>query len=226
MWAYAIATWRQGYRSPFTWVLAAIAVFAGWFGTTAAILALRDVGDQGVPIILSTGHLAGVFLAIWLIGRSLEEDRHAGFAAAADAAAPGHAGRLLGRWVGATAAGTALAVLVAYVTATSSALPWPDALLLLSTSIQTTALAGAWGLLLGTLWRSGGAMVLVLLLWVLGHLPWGTAPFLEGTIGRVVGAWLPGPRLADSGAEALGYTSAAVAGILLGALALSRPSES
>lgn len=226
MWAYAIATWRQCYRSPFTWTLAAIAVFAGWFGTTAAVLALRDVGDQGLPLILGSSHVAGVLLTLWLIGRALEEDRHAGFAAAADAAAPGHMGRLLGRWVGATAAGSTLAMFVGYVTATSSALPWPPATLLLITSIQVSALAGAWALLLGTIWRSGGAMILVLLLWILGHLPWGTAPFLDGTAGTVLGAWLPGPRHVDSGAETLGYTSAAVAGILLGALAASRPSES
>lgn len=225
MWAYALATWRQGYRSPFTWILAALAVFVGWFGTTAAVLAIREVGDQGIPLLLSTSHLAAVLLAIWLVGRSIEEDRHAGFAAAADAAAPGPAGRLLGRWLGASAAGTALALVVGYVTATSSALPWPPGILLLITNIQVAALAAAWALLLGTLWQSGGAMVVVLLLWILGHLPWGVAPFLEGAPGRAVAAWLPGPRLADGGPEALGYTSAAVVGILLGTLAASRPSE-
>ena len=79
-------------------------------------------------------------------------------------------------------------------------------------------------MLLGTLWRGGGATLAAFILWVLGHLPWGAAPFLEGLAGRALGAWLPGPRVANA-AVALGYTSAAVAGLLLIALALSRPAD-
>ncbi len=81
-------------------------------------------------------------------------------------------------------------------------------------------------LLLRAIWSGAGAVLVVFLLWVLGHLPWGAAPFLEGGAGQALGVWLPGPREAGSGPEALGYTSAAVAGLLLGALALSRSSDS
>ena len=81
-------------------------------------------------------------------------------------------------------------------------------------------------MLLGSLWRGGGTSLAVILLWVLGHLPWGRAPFLEGVAGRVLRAWLPGPRGVGSEVEGLGYTSAAVTGLLLVTVALSRPSDS
>ena len=86
------------------------------------------------------------------------------------------------------------------------------------------ALAAAWGVLLGSAWRGIGATLVVFLLWMLGHLPWGVAPYLQGLAGEVVGTWLPGPRTSGSIATC-GYTSAAVAGLLLVALALSRPAE-
>lgn len=226
MWPYAIATLRQAYRSPVSWTLGACAVFAGWFGAIAAVLALTEVGEQLGPLVLSTGHLAGVLLTLWLVGRALDEDRHSGFAEAADATAAGRAGRTLGRWAGASLAGALLALLVGHLTAllVTGSLERPGTLSLLSTSSQVTALAGAWGVLLGNTWRGGGAMLGVFALWVLGHLPWGRAPFLDGLPGRVLRAWLPGPREAAGAFEALGYTSAAVAGLLLVTLALSRPS--
>jgi len=226
MWAYATATLRQAWRSPVAWVLAALAVFTGWFAATAAILAITEVGEQSTPLILSTAHLAGVLLALWLIGRSLDEDRHSGFASAADATAPGTAGRLLGRWAGSSIAGTALSTITGLLIATSSALEQPDTLLLLSTSIMAVTLVAAWALLLGAIWKGGGATLAVFLLWILGHLPWGRAPFLEGLPGRVLASLLPGPRGVSGGACDLGYTSAAVAGLLLLTLALSRPADS
>lgn len=237
MWAYATATLRQAWRSPVSWVICALGIFAGWFATAAAVLAIADVGEQGEPLILSTGHLAGVLLTLWLIGRSLDEDRHSGFASSADATAPGVAGRVLGRWLGATLSGTLMSALVGMLIATSSALQQADPILLLSTSIMQTGVVAAWGLLLGCLWRGGGASLAVFLLWVLGHLPWGSgrllgggpeagdAGWLEGALARMLGAVLPGPRVGEGVAEALGYTSAAVAGLLLLALASSRPAD-
>jgi hypothetical protein len=225
MWPYALATLRHAWRAPFTWGLAAGSVFVGWFAGAAAILALYDVDDAATPLTLSTGHLAGVLLTLWLVGRGLDEDRHSGFAVAADATKPGAAGRLLGRWAGAATAGAALAALVAHLTAAVSTLEPPPLFSLLSTTIQTTTLVGAWALLLGTGWKGGGTTLLAFLLWVLGHLPWGRDPLLEGAAGRVLRALLPGPREAAVAGSGLGYTSAAAAGLLLLALAFSRPSD-
>ncbi len=224
MWAYTLATLRHALRSPLGWVLLGVGVFLGWFGTSLAILALDSVGAQAQPLTLSSAHLVGVLFTLWLVGRALDEDRTSGFAAAADVTSPGPIGRLAGRWAGASMAGAALATLTGALIAICSEAPAPDATHLLSTSILATSLVGAWAVLLGTLWRGGGATLAAFLLWVLGHLPWGAAPFLEGLGGRALGAWLPGPRTAGS-LEALGYTSAAVVGLLLAALALSRPAD-
>ncbi len=224
MWPYASATLRSAIRSPVSWTLLALGAFVGWFAAASAILALTEVGRQALPLTLSTAQLVGVLLVLWLVGRGLDEDRHSGFAQAADAAAPGPGGRLLGRWAGATMAGGALAVLTALLISTSNTVPRPPAILLLSTSICAAGHVGAWALLLSTFWRGGGGTMAVFLLWILGHLPWGVAPFVEGRLGRTVGALLPGPVNAESAAT-VGYTSAAVAGLLLLALALSRPAE-
>lgn len=224
MWAYTLATLRHAWRSPLTWVLLGLGVFFGWFATTLAVLALDEAGAQAEPLTLSTAHLAGVLLVLWLVGRGLDEDRTSGFAAAADVTPAGHTGRLAGRWLGAVLAGTALAVATAGLIDLTSEHPAPDSLYLLSTSIMVVGLVGAWGILLGTLWGGGGATLAAFLLWVLGHLPWGAEPFLAGPTGRALGAWLPGPRTAGS-LEVLGYTSAAVAGLMLVALALSRPAD-
>lgn len=224
MWAYTLATLRSALRSPLAWVLLLVGVFLGWFGTTLAVLALDSVGAQAEPLTVGTAHLVGVFLALWLVGRGLEEDRASGFAAAADVTPPGYAGRLAGRWAGSTLAGAALALVVAAMVAAVSAGPAPSAIYMLSTSIMVCAHAAAWGVLLGSLWRGGAATLAALLLWLLGHLPWGHEPFLEGLAGRAVGAWLPGPAV-GGGWDALGYTSPAVAGLLLVALALGRPAD-
>ena len=222
--AYALATLRHAWRSPLTWVLVVLGVFFGWFATTLAVLALDEAGAQAASLTLSTAHLAGVFLTLWLVGRGLDEDRTSGFAAAADVTPVGPMGRLLGRFVGAVTAGTLLSFATGALIDATSAHPGPSSISLLYTSICTMSIVGAWGILLGTLWRGGGATLAAFLLWLLGHLPWGAEPFLEGPVGRALGAWLPGPQAA-AGLQALGYTSAAVAGLLLVALALSRPAD-
>ncbi len=225
MWPYASATLKSAWRSPVSWVLLALGAFTGWFAATAAILALSDVGSQSGPLTISTAQLVGALLTLWLVGRAMDEDRHSGFAQAADASGPGVSGRLLGRWAGASAAGAILAVLTALVISSSAAVNRPASLLLLSTSIMRAAHVGAWAVLLGSTWRGGGATLAVFLMWVLGHLPWGVDPFLGGAHGRVLGALLPGPATAGD-AVSLGYTSAAVVGLLLISLALSRPADS
>lgn len=224
MLAYALATLRTAMRSPLTWVLLVLGTFFGWFAVSLAVLALDEAGAQAEPLTLSTAHLAGVFLTLWLVGRSIDEDRTSGFAAAADVTPAGHVGRILGRFVGAVGAGTALALLTSMLIDVTSKHPAPGSGYLLYTSILACGQVGAWGILLGTLWRGGGATLAAFLLWLLGHLPWGAAPFLDGPVGRALGAWLPGPRTAV-GLEALGYTSAAVAGLMLVALAMSRPAD-
>ena len=225
MWPYMTATLRLAVRSPVTWALCALGIFLGWFATTAAILALDEVGEQSMPLIFSTSHLVGVLLALWLLGRSLEEDRQSGFASAADATAPGVPGRLLGRWAGAVCAGTSLAVLVGLLISSSASLLNPNPLLLLSTSIIVISITAAWAMLLGVFLGGGGAGLGAFLLWIVGHLPWGQAPMLEGVGGRLAVAWLPGPCASDASLALLGYTSAAVAGILLMTLAVSRPAD-
>jgi len=224
MWPYASATLKSAARSPVGWTLLAAGGFAGWFAAAAAILALTEVGGQALPLTMGTAQLVGVLLAIWLVGRGLDEDRHSGFAQAADAAAPGPAGRVLGRWMGASLAACLLSVLTACLIATSESVNQPPYLLLLSTSSFAAAHVAAWTLCLGTIWRGGGAGMAVFLLWVLGHLPWGIEPFLAPGPGRLVSALLPGPVNAGT-PSALGYTSAAVAGLLLLTLALSRPAN-
>jgi hypothetical protein len=225
MWAYAAATLKQAVRSPMSWVLCGLGVFLGWFAARAAILDIDDLARHALPLTLGTAHLMGALLTLWLVGRSTEEDRHSGFASAADATRVGPRGRVAGRWLGASLAGCVLAAVTSYGICATASLHWPPELLLLSTSIQVTACVGAWGVLLGAFWRGGGAMLAVLLLYVLGHLPWGAPAFLRGPVGRALGAWLPGPRPGGDLAS-LAFTSAAVAGLLLLSLAGSRPSES
>lgn len=224
MLAYALATLRNAMRSPLTWVLLGLGTFFGWFAMALAVLALDEAGAQAGPLTLSTAHLAGVFLTLWLVGRSMDEDRTSGFAAAADVTPAGPMGRLLGRFLGAVAAGSAVALGVGLLIALTT----NDAALSTTYLLYTSSLAclqvGAWGVLLGTLWRGGGATLAAFLLWLLGHLPWGAEPFLAGPAGRALGAWLPGPRT-TVGLEGMGYTSAAVAGLMLLALALSRPAD-
>lgn len=226
MWPYALATASQAIRSPLAWALCAGAVCAMWFASVAAILAIDEVGLQAQPLLLGTAHLAAVLTTLWLVARGLEEDRQSGFAAAADATAPGPGGRLLGRWLGAASSGACVALLGGTVGSLLTVGDWPPVLLLLSTTIQCACLVGAWGVLLGTVWRGGVSALPVFLLWTLGHLPWGRDPFLSGPVGQALRALLPGPRGAGSVLEGLGYTAAAVAGLLLATLALCRPSES
>ncbi|MDJ0975625.1 MAG: hypothetical protein QNJ98_14275 [Planctomycetota bacterium] len=228
MWPYARATLKEAVTSPVTWGICLMGVFFGWFAATLAILALVDVAEESRELIGSTSQLFGALLAIGLLGRTLDEDSDSGFTLATDACAPGPGGRILGRWLGATIAGTAASVLIAAVVTASGAAQADSSLYLLYTSILSISLVAAWATLLASRWNGAAAGLLTILLWLLGHLPWGREPFLGGSFtwaGESLRAWLPGPRALEGWLGGLGYTSAAVAGLLLLALAFVRPAE-
>ena len=225
MWVYARATLREALTSPVAWGLLGLALFFGWCATALAILALVGVEAENRDLVASTSQLFGAILCLGLLGKLLDEDRGSGFALAADAAGPGPTGRVLGRFAGAVLTGTALSLAAAHALAIAGASPAPESLYLLYTSMCSIALVGAWGVLLGTQWNGVAAGLAVLLLWVLGHLPWGTPPFLSGVPGQLLRAWLPGPRAGGSVLLGLGYTSAAVGGLLALSAALVRPAE-
>ena len=225
MWAYARVTAKDAVLSPVTWGLCLLGVFFGWFATTLAILALVEIEGQGEALVISTSQLFGALLTLSLLGRTLEEDSTSGFTLAGDATAAGPQGRLLGRWVGACTGGVVMTLIVAALTASTGAAPMPPIHYLLYTTTLSIAVVGAWAVLLASQWNGAAGGLIVLLLWILGHLPWGTAPFAEGTLGRALAAWLPGPRPVDGGWSTLGYTSATVAGLLLLARVLARPAE-
>ena len=137
-------------------------------------------------------HLLG-FEPPGLVAQTLEMDASSGFTGAADAAGPGLAGRLLGRWLGATAMGGLLAVLVL-------SLSWPAAeqgplppIWLLSTTIVVIALAAAWTLVLGAFGGGVVGMVAGSLAWLLAFLPMGHPAFFGGAMGRALRAVLPNP---------------------------------
>lgn len=228
MWPYARATLKEAALSPVTWGTCVMGVFFGWFAATLAILAIVDLGEESKELVESTSQLFGALLAIGLLGRTLDEDADSGFTLATDACAPGPGGRVLGRWAGAALAGTMASLLIAGLVTLSGAAQGLNPLYLLYTSILSTALVAAWATLLASRWNGAAAGLLTILLWLLGHLPWGRDPFLGGSLewaGRCLRAWLPGPRALEGWLGGLGYTSAAVAGLLLLALAFVRPAE-
>lgn len=219
---------KEALTSPVTWGICLMGVFFGWFAATLAILALVDVSAQARELVESTSQLFGALLAIGLVGRTLDEDSDSGFTLASDACASGPGGRVLGRWLGATVAGTGASVLIAALVAASGAAAIHQPIWLLYTSIMGVALVAAWATLLASRWNGAAAGLLTILLWLLGHLPWGRQPFLGGSLewaGQCLQAWLPGPRHVEGWSWGLGYTSAAVAGLLLLALAFVRPAE-
>ena len=225
MWAYMRVTLKEAVLSPVSWGLCVMGAFFGWFATAVAILAVAEIESQSRELIESTSQLFGALLTLSLIGRSLEEDSSSGFALAGDATRGGPRGRLLGRWLGAVLAGIATTLLVALLITAAGTIKAPELFYLLYTTILTMSLVGAWSTLVSSQWGGAAGALVTLLLWVLGHFPWGTDPFLGGGLGRALGAWLPGPQMASIRLQWLGYTPAAVAGLLLLALALARPAE-
>ncbi len=227
MWAYALATLRDAAKRPGLWILAALGLGVASLGARLGILAIGEDPERLAEMARSTGHLVGVLGGVWVLGVSLEEDRWGGLQLAGDAAGPGPGGRLIGRWLGACTLGTRLAVLAgglgsALGGVTGSALG-QSGIYLLITSIMAVGLALAWAVMLGARGAGSAAAVGTLLLWLLGHMPWASGTWLGGALGRILAAWLPGPR-SDATWEVAGYTACAVLGLLLLTLARARPS--
>lgn len=226
MWAYALATQKDALRRPAFWLLLLTGLGLSAIGARLAILEIGLDSGRVVEMARGTAHLVGVLCGLWLLGVALEEDRMGGFSVAADSTAPGHAGRLLGRWTGAVALGSLVATLSGLLGLLLSGprihLDGGEWVYLLFTSIASISLALAWLVFLAGFGAGGGAAVLALLLWLLGHLPWDSGAWLGGHAGRVLMAWLPGPRTHLDLCSG-GYTSAAVLGLLLLGLARARP---
>jgi hypothetical protein len=216
--AYFADTVRQAWRLPAVWVLTGLGLLTGWLGFEVAILALGEGGSQAADLVAATSQTTAALAVVWVLGRLADHDREPGFAVAAAAAAPGQAGRLIGRLLGSLVTGAMVAAVIQVVLGLLG--PNIDQwILLYIASLESTAVAGAWSLLLSSFLRSGASTLTSLLAWGAGHLPWGAAGLLEGGAGTALGALLPGPRSPAEWASALGYTCAATAGAVLLALA-------
>jgi hypothetical protein len=189
-------------------------------GAQLGVLALGEAASQAEDLARSTGTAAAVFLALWLLAGLLDDDRVGGFAAAADTTAPGAAGRLLGRWLGASATATAAGALAAWGGLLLAGHPL-SVISLLFTIIWPTMHAAALGAAAATRLGGGGALAIGSLAYAAGHLPWGTAGYLTGRAGAALSALLPGDALGAGPWNDAGYTALAVSGFLLVALALS-----
>jgi hypothetical protein len=215
--AYLLATLHTARRTPLLVLLAGLGLASVAVGLGLGIFALTSdpEGERRLALESVVGTAA---LAIsWLLVRALEGDLRSGFCVAADATRGGVAARLMGRWVGALCA----AIVVA-VPAGAAASAWTEAtpMLLLVTTISSAALQGAWVLLLASAGLASVALWLVVaLVWLLGHLPWG-APGWGGTVGGWIAGWLP-PGLAEDGVPRLSAW-VATAGCLLVALGAAR----
>jgi hypothetical protein len=185
------------------WGIAVLGVLAGWGGFSLSILALGEMESQEREVALSTAHAFGVLAALWVAAIQGAEDTATGFAVAAGCARPGVLGRLLGRALGAASVGI---VVVYMILAGLAQATWAlGSIQLLIATTWVVLSISAWGLLFAASGRAGVAVLCGLVLWVLGHLPWGSADLLPGSAGRALGAWLPGPRdpakaVADAGA--------------------------
>lgn len=218
--SYVLDTLRQAVRGPGPWVLLGLGVLAGWGSLNLAVLALGKAKVQAPGIVLGTGHAVAVLAALWVLARLLEADRRSLLCLAADCTRPGPAGRLAGRWVGTVLVAILLGWLVQLVLGlVADVSPEPGPLPLYITTIEVAALAGVWGLLIATVWPGGPVVLLGLVAWFLGHLPWGGPGLLEGHLGTGIGALLPGPRDPAMLGAHLAATAAAVGGGFLLALA-------
>ncbi len=217
--AYLLSTWTSAWRLPALWLIAGLGLAATAVGLSLSILAL-EADEAGAQRLVQESVQATAALAtLWLLARALDADARSGFCVAADQTQGGLGARLWGRFSGA-----ALVGVVASLPALGAGATWTqaDPIWLLCTTIVSTALLGAWGLLLWALGLGGVALWLVGGgLWLLGHLPWG-ADGWGGVAGRWIGAWLP-PGL-DAQGRLAPAALAALAGLLLLARALARAS--
>ncbi len=226
MWVHAVDTLWRAVRRPGPWLVLLLGVGAGWLGLELAVLALGDRQAQATEVASTTGVAFGALLALWVLASTFEENRRApGWRDMILVTRPGRAGRLLGQWAGATllgALGGAAVSLGLGISATGS----PGSLLLYITIIVQVLHVGAWGLVLGTTWAGGAVVVGGLGLWVLGHLPWGTAGLLPGGPGRALAAVLPGGALETIAPSALAAGLLACGGLLALALGTTSRAES
>lgn len=225
MWPHVSATLRFALRTPMTWSLMLAAGVAGWFAATFDILALEESASASAGVIAATAQFAGALVVAWLVVRTLDEDSESGWTAAVDVTAPGFRVRHLGRWAGSVVAAalTALGAIILSSLATGTELA---SLISLSiTTIVAIALVGAWAALLSARWRGGAVVLVVLLIWFAGHLPWGHASFAPGWPGRVLRAWLPAPNFDLASLRAWGQHGFAAAGLLLACGVAARPGQ-
>jgi hypothetical protein len=207
-------TVRRALRHPGTWLLAGLALFTAWCGLGLSILALGDASSQTRGLIVATSQSFGALSALWTLSIVLEQDTVSGLALALDCTAPGPQGRILGRWAGATVIGasTGLALQLALQTATRTSTP--GSLYLYSANIIGPAQVAAWGLLLSAIARGPHVLLPGLMLWLVGHLPWGSPELLPGWGGHVVASLLPASWTPDRPGTVLGASLLATLGLL------------
>jgi hypothetical protein len=213
--AYLLSTWTSAWRLPALWLMGCLGLAATAAGLGLSILALEADEAGAQRLVQESAQAIAVLVALWLLVWTLDADARSGFCVAADQTLGGLGARLWGRF-----SGCALVGVVASLPAIGAGATWTEAdpLWLLITTIISTALLGAWGLLLWA-WGLGGVALLLAGggLWLLGHLPWG-APGWGGELGRWVGAWLP------PGLDAQGRFAPAALGAVAGLLLLARAS--
>lgn len=223
MLAFLRDTLRRTLRSPGPYVIVGVGVLVGWTALGLSILALGRDTATSAPLLLATGQLVAAVGVLWTLGRRLQEDRSSGFTRAADCTAPGVRGRAAGRWGGAVLLGTGLGfAVVGLLLPLAPATPSPSLLLLYSASIGVAGLlVASWGIVLDRIGAGPALLLLGLVVWVAGHLPWGSPDLVPGVAGRLVGALLPRPPAPDTTPSGWLAAVAAAGGLL--ALALARP---
>jgi hypothetical protein len=222
VWAHAASTLRQAGRNAGFWVVCLLGLAAGWVGLELSVLALGTADVQAPEMIRSTALATVAVASLWILAGAMEQDRASGFRPSLDCCAPGWRGRLMGRWAGSALAGAVGGLIVSLVLGVGQG-QLDQNLSLYITLIVQGALLASWGLLLARLGSGGAIVVGGLLLWLLGHLPFGTPALWPGTMGTLCAAWLPGPRISAPGIASSGL---AAGGLLLLALWISDRSES
>ncbi len=210
---YVVDTLRRAARSPVPWTLLVVGLAFGWAGLHLGVLALGQVAERMEALLLSTAQMTAALGALWLLGRLFGQDELAELAIAADCAAPGRVGRFLGRGLGTWIVGCLLGACVLFALSQRGHNP-SHLLSLYSAIVMETAMVTAWGALLASL--AGATFVLPggLLLWLGGHLPWGTSALLPGRGGTALRALLPGPIPADTVTQRLASTTLVVLGLV------------
>jgi len=217
MWPTALDTLRRALRHPGTWLLVLLGAFVAWCGLSLGILALGNKAIQARAVVVATAQTFAVLATLWVLALALEQDAGSDLALAADCTAPGRAGRFLGRWAGSVVVGACVGLILqaGLQTATGKDIGAPISLYF--AIIVVSAFSGAWGLLLGAVGGSGQVLLPGLLIWVAGHLPWGSPALLPGWSGHALAAWLPSP-IPPRGQAAGSLASSTLA--ILGLLAL------